>query len=114
MAVTARTSPFQQQAPLDPTKNRISNDLRVSSEFLAIHNRGGSGDPQGNDPAYADPQVMHPYSAESDTASYLRVRQVGSQHLHAALLVMSVRTLTKFCGTFARESYTTNAATQSH
>ena len=32
----ARTSPLQQQAAPNPTKSRISNDLRASSEFVAI------------------------------------------------------------------------------
>lgn len=33
---TARTPPLQQQAAPNPTKSRISNDLRASSEFVAI------------------------------------------------------------------------------
>ena len=35
-AVTAHVPPRQQQAAPDPTKSRISNDLRVSSEFVVI------------------------------------------------------------------------------
>ena len=33
---TARAPPLQQQAAPNPTKSRISNDLRASSEFVAI------------------------------------------------------------------------------
>lgn len=33
---TVRTPPLQQQAAPNPTKSRISSDLRASSEFLVI------------------------------------------------------------------------------